>query len=345
MKTFDSKNKLIFQFKWLEKFLNGSVYPLSIEIDPSNKCPLKCGSCVWSEYLNNDKNELSKEELFSIIEQVKNLGVKSIIWSGGGEPFSNPNTIDAISYAHKLGIENGVFTNGVLLSKDKAEVLKNCIKWIRFNMGASSPDEYAAIYGVSQKLFLQAKNNITYFCSIFSDKKRCGIGIAVNHKNFCFIKNIIRLGKEIEIGYIQIKPDFFLIRQKEYIDWWNSEVFPYFSKFKKNKKYKVFIAKIKEQKNKSKYCYASFLTSCISANGNVDFCKAMRNKELVCSGNIKDNTLKEIYNNEKRKIIVDNLNPKNCQKNVHCPYVEVNNYLDRLYRSYKKINRSDINFF
>lgn len=258
MKTFDSKNKLLFQFEWIEKFLNGDVYPLSIEIDPSNKCPLKCGSCVWSEYLNKDKNELSEEELFSIIKQVKSLGVKSIIWSGGGEPFSNPNTIAAISYAHELGIENGVFTNGVLLTKDKADVLKNCIKWIRFNMGASNSEEYAAIYGVSQKLFLQAKNNIAYFCSVFSDKKRCGVGIAVNYKNFRFIKNIVSLWKELKIGYIQIKPDFFLIREKEYITWWNSEVFSYFSKFKKNKKHKLVVVKIKKQKNKSRHCYASF---------------------------------------------------------------------------------------
>lgn len=345
MRMFDSKNKLFFQFEWVEKFLSKNVYPLSIEIDPSNKCPLNCTYCVWSGYLDKDKSELSRKDLFSIVKQIKNLGIKSIIWSGGGESFSNQNTVDAIVYAHKLGIENGIFSNGVLLIEEVADILKDCIKWIRFNIGGSNAEEYSIIHNVPEKIFFQAKNNIDYFCSVFSDIKRCGIGVAVNYENFHFVKNIFNLGKEMKIGYIQIKPDFFMIRQEEYENWWNSEVFTYFSKFKKDKNINLFISKIKKQKNKSKYCYASFLTSCISANGDVNFCKAMRNKDEVCLGNIKDNSLKEIYNNKKRKRIINIINPENCQETMHCPYVEVNNYLNRLYRNYKKIDEVNINFF
>ena len=57
---------------------------------------------------------------------LRDEGVKSIVWSGGGEPTTHPDWLHIIEYAAWLGFEQGMYTLGGLLSDETAARLAKC---------------------------------------------------------------------------------------------------------------------------------------------------------------------------------------------------------------------------
>jgi len=86
-------------------------YPLWISWEITNKCNYKCIHCRMDE-LNDFNKELSTDEVISCINQLNEIGVYQINYSGG-EPFLRNDFIDILEYTSKSNIKIGVTTNGV----------------------------------------------------------------------------------------------------------------------------------------------------------------------------------------------------------------------------------------
>ncbi len=95
---------------------------LSIELEFTKKCNLKCLYC-YTAAGKATENELTVDELKSIVLQAKNLGAKKIILLGGGEPLIYDKIIDIIQYISSLGLKQVIFTNGTLINDEMANVL------------------------------------------------------------------------------------------------------------------------------------------------------------------------------------------------------------------------------
>jgi len=95
---------------------------LSLEIEFSSRCNLKCCYCYAENTLFRD-NELILEEMYDVISQAKALGARKIIYLGAGEPFLDKKLDPVIRYVHKLGLEHIVFTNGTLINAEVARFL------------------------------------------------------------------------------------------------------------------------------------------------------------------------------------------------------------------------------
>lgn len=100
-------------------FLN-KRYPLSVTFITTYRCNFRCGYCsVWQK----DVNELSTQEVFSMIDQLSQLGLRRL-GLNGGEPLLRNDIADIIDYSRKKGVTTTLFTNGWLV-KDNIEKLKN----------------------------------------------------------------------------------------------------------------------------------------------------------------------------------------------------------------------------
>jgi radical SAM protein with 4Fe4S-binding SPASM domain len=95
---------------------------LSIELEFTKKCNLRCLYC-YSSAGEPLENELSLDELRSVISQAKELGAKKIILLGGGEPLLYQGMTDIIEYINFLGFQQALFTNGTLITADMAKFL------------------------------------------------------------------------------------------------------------------------------------------------------------------------------------------------------------------------------
>ncbi|RJQ51662.1 MAG: radical SAM protein [Nitrospiraceae bacterium] len=95
---------------------------LSIELEFTKKCNLRCIYC-YSDAGEPLNDELGLDEIKSVILQAKELGARKVVLLGGGEPLMYRELIEVINYTYSLGLQNILFTNGTLITKDAARFL------------------------------------------------------------------------------------------------------------------------------------------------------------------------------------------------------------------------------
>ncbi len=94
--------------------------PWAILLDPTSACNLKCVGCWAAEYGN--KLNLSYEDIDSIINQGKEMGIHMYIYTGG-EPLVRKKDIIALCEKHS-DCEFLAFTNGTLIDEQFAQDMK-----------------------------------------------------------------------------------------------------------------------------------------------------------------------------------------------------------------------------
>jgi radical SAM protein with 4Fe4S-binding SPASM domain len=97
---------------------------LSLELEFTKKCNLRCVYCYASagDAMNG---ELTLHEVIGIIEQARQLGARTIVLLGGGEPLLFPHVKEVIRHIHSVGLSQAVFTNGMLLTKELCRFLSD----------------------------------------------------------------------------------------------------------------------------------------------------------------------------------------------------------------------------
>jgi radical SAM protein with 4Fe4S-binding SPASM domain len=113
--------KIISTRKEIKNFF-GEEPIMAATIRVTKACNLRCPHC----YVNAGEkleNELSLEEIKSIIDQLAKLKVFSIFFTGG-EPFIRPDILDILNYTDKNGFAMYISTNGTLIDLQTINRLK-----------------------------------------------------------------------------------------------------------------------------------------------------------------------------------------------------------------------------
>jgi MoaA/NifB/PqqE/SkfB family radical SAM enzyme len=81
--------KLLFHPNVVKKIIEKEkATPVSLSIAPTSKCQL---NCVFCSNANREKNEeLDPSDLTVFIKKLHKLGLKTIEWTGGGDPLLYP---------------------------------------------------------------------------------------------------------------------------------------------------------------------------------------------------------------------------------------------------------------
>ncbi|KPJ56534.1 hypothetical protein AMJ49_04635 [Parcubacteria bacterium DG_74_2] len=95
---------------------------LTIRIETSRICNLRCNYCC-NRSGKPLKNELSYTKLKKLIKEAKELGAKSVIVIGGGEPTIYPKFKNIIKYIYELNMMSVLFTNSQTMSKSLTKFL------------------------------------------------------------------------------------------------------------------------------------------------------------------------------------------------------------------------------
>ena len=135
--------------------MNVLKFPLHIEIKITNKCNLKCLHCISSAG-RVYKKELSKKEIFKIIEEAKKEKAFTIGITGG-EPFLRNDIFEIIDKIYNSGLELIITTNGTLVNKSILERIKNKVSLIRISIDhfeRTKHDYFRGVKGSFQKTIL-----------------------------------------------------------------------------------------------------------------------------------------------------------------------------------------------
>ncbi|MEX1297804.1 MAG: 12,18-didecarboxysiroheme deacetylase [Desulfotignum sp.] len=89
----------------------------------TRRCNLKCVHCyAQSEDISYD-NELTHDQAIAMMDDLADFGVPVLLFSGG-EPLVHPRLVEYAQYAVSKGMRAVISTNGTLITKEKAQTLK-----------------------------------------------------------------------------------------------------------------------------------------------------------------------------------------------------------------------------
>ncbi len=95
---------------------------LAIRIETNKSCNLRCRYCYAQS--GEDQVKIADLNLLKrIILEAKELGIRSVVVIGGGEPTLYPNFRELITYIDSLGIIPMLFSNTILITEELAEFL------------------------------------------------------------------------------------------------------------------------------------------------------------------------------------------------------------------------------
>ena len=96
-------------------------YPVSISIEPTTSCNLRCPECISGLRSFTRPTGMLDDKLFStVINQLKNELINLTLYFQG-EPFLNPGFFNMVAFAHKNRIYTHTSTNGHYLSEENTK--------------------------------------------------------------------------------------------------------------------------------------------------------------------------------------------------------------------------------
>lgn len=98
----------------------------------TNACNLNCTHC----FMRAGKrlaNELAKEDWNHVLTDFSECGGKAVTFTGG-EPLMNPDFVEIIEYAHRLGLQITVLTNGLLWNEELIDRLSPMLAEVQISI-------------------------------------------------------------------------------------------------------------------------------------------------------------------------------------------------------------------
>ena len=186
----------------LESFQRKEVVaPIYVRIKPTNRCNHDCPTCIYMPNYYSASSmvraeEMPKEKLFEVVNDLVEMKIKAITWSGGGEPLFHPNIVDAIRMARSGNIDQSIISNGQLLNLDKAAELSD-FKWVRISFDYWDHKSFAKTRGTNRRGFDIVLKNAENFAKQKSKDCTLGAGYIVSRENYKKIYGMASILKDI----------------------------------------------------------------------------------------------------------------------------------------------------
>lgn len=265
----------------LQLIQKGYNAPIQLHISTTNKCNQNCMHCCFSE--RDKKLELPLQDAIDGIYSFYGLGIKSIEFTGGGEPTLYTHINELMDYIKSINLPLGMNTNA--LSIDRVKDWKY-FKWVRVAFNAF---DYCGLDKFKENVFeLKRVINKITACYIVPQQ--------INAKN---LHKVIDFANECKI-YTRIAPDCIQSKDKithtidhikEILNLRNDNIYVFCSDFNvylyENKACMIHMIKPFLYTDGYVYC-------CPSSELAIENNRTMQSKYRVCHVD----EIEEYYNNE-----------------------------------------------
>jgi len=339
-------HKLFYQYETTYKLLSDQpVYPLYVEYSPVGNCNHRCMFCAY-DYMGYKSRRLDTDAAVKSIKEFADLGTKAMLFAGEGEPLIHPDFTKMIEACHEKGVDSGIYSNGALLTEKKAGELLDKLTFMRVSFNAGTRENYHQIHGRDD--FDLVIKNLKYAVALKQKKHLkadIGLQFVVIPENIQTVVNMAKLGKEIGVDYLAIKP-FVQHNSQEYNFEQNfkleeiESILDEATTYSTNE-YQVIARKESFRKYHDRtydHCLSLPLFSVVLSDGSVYSCGPHLENDDFLYGNIMENSVLDIMNGEKRKKILEHAKTALDCKNMCMP----NCRLDAINRSLWELKRPTV---
>jgi len=349
-----SNLKLLWHHEKFRSFLDKKISaPIYVRLKPTNRCNHHCSFCSYDPLtgdlaVRNETNridEITHEKIMEIIEDFKEMGVKAVTFSGGGEPLLYHSIEEAMQKVLDAGMNLSIITNGQGLNGKKAEILSQA-NWVRIS-SEGDVASFSKIRKVPEKWFYILAGNIKKFAQIKNPKCELGINLVVHKNNAEQVYESVKHFKNLGTNHIKITP-MWIENFNEYHKSTKESVLEQITKAREDfqdKNFNVHDTYVEDfsgasvSERKYNRCWIMQTIPVIGANCKVYFCHDKAYASDGVLGSIKDKSFKDLWFSEEAAEIFRNFNPQEKCKH-HCANDSKNNLINESMACYGE----DINF-
>ena len=315
------------------------VFPIYVEVSPVSVCNHSCTFCGIDYVIEAAKDDPASMKILDAvmyedrIDEMAQLGIKSVMFAGEGEPLLHKHInamVDATVYS---GVDVAFTTNGVLL--DKLDNLDRC-DWIKVSLNAGTKETYAKVHRTKERDFDKVWDNLR---AAVKRKGRCMIGVQMLllPENQHEAPILQKLCDDAGIDYLVFKPysqhKFSITKQ---YDGFTPDI-P-----QAGPRTVVRVESIATKEIPYDRCHATpYLWAYVMSSGDVYSCSAYLLDDRFNLGNLHRSSFGEIWHGDRRRanweLVTKTLDIHECRLN--CRMDKTNRYLEEL-----KIGVPGVNF-
>jgi MoaA/NifB/PqqE/SkfB family radical SAM enzyme len=338
-KYFMSGCKLYWHLDRVSDWLKGKrIAPLYIDMGITQTCNIACAYCYYAVPENRTRNIIPTDALIRFLKDAAEIDVKAIGFLGDGEPMIHLGVYDAVIAGAEAGLDMAIATNGLILKTDRLKDFLTALTWLRFTIGAATPEKYGTVMGTSQENYYKVIKNIEKCVKMKRQYDlRVTIGLQMVLISECAnqIVPFAKLGRDIGVDYAVIKQcsqsagvmHNLVIEDYEKFEPLFQEAESY-----SNSSYDVIIKRRKMQNTARRYdrCFGCEFLPQITGGGDVYVCGNFFGKNSFWVGNIMDQSFKEIVFGDRYVEVMKKVRSevdvhKEC--GINCRQNEINEFL------------------
>jgi MoaA/NifB/PqqE/SkfB family radical SAM enzyme len=181
--------------------------PVTVDIALTRACNYGCHFC-YAMLQENDNNVITRDIAYRFLDDAAEIGVRGISLVGDGESSISPVFADTIIRGSQNGISMACASNGLTITRRRAEEILPHLTYLRINFSAGERKRYAEIMGCKEVWFDRVCQNIRDMMEI---KRRDGLSVTVGMQMVVMpefadqIVPLAKLGKELRPDYLVIK--------------------------------------------------------------------------------------------------------------------------------------------
>lgn len=329
--------------------------PFYVRIKPTNICNHHCAYCTYGSGDTGNKTEnrdsirhtdmIPRDKMLEMIDDMGNMGVKAVTFSGGGEPLTYPYMKEAAAELKRRNIELSLISNGQLLKGELAEAFYDA-KWVRISFDSPNAAEYAKLRGISEKSYEEVVKNISDFAR--NKNKTCvlGVNFVISKSNYRRVYEAARLLKSLGVNHVKFAA--VISNEKKYHesikDKTLEQIYGAMQELSSGD-FQIINSYENECMDKNfsiqpfSTCYTCRLVTVIAADQKLYLCHTRAYDSDAVLSDLRETSFREAWYAEETQKKLAGFNPRRECKNF-CVYEERN----QLIQAYFDVNYDHINF-
>ena len=293
MNPFDG-SKLLGQLPVVTKYLEGDSYaPIQVEIDLTNRCVSACPWCAGYLERHKSQHELDTATALRVVDELEQLGVKSITWTGGGDPTQHRDFRKIVEHvAATTKLQQALITHGVV----PVLPVLHCFEWVRFSVDAATVEGYAKQHGRAAH-FDKVLENVSD-CANAKQGTTIGVGFVTHVETWDEVLAFAAMWRDVPIDYIQFRP-----LQDTHGQSWETDCQHVAQLVDDARRVDARVVSVaakyeairRGEDGRTGSCYGIFFDTALAADGFVYVCCHHKGNKKYAIGNVEQSSFGEIW--------------------------------------------------
>jgi len=311
--------------RWVDWQRGDRPAPVTLEWDLSNRCVLGCQNCHFAHthskgpwaiktlpLVTESTGDLADRTLLSrTLWEAGRIGVKAIVWSGGGEPTTHPDWLAIVDEAAKQGLQQGMYTCGGLLTEQSGYQLGSKATWVVVSLDTVSADDYAREKGVPPMRFYAACDGVRFVAA--ARRATVGVSFLLHAQNWRLAPAMLELARSLGATYTTFRPAIRTSTKAPGICTddraWITTAAPIFSALAQEPDVEMAPARFEAYRDWQSHgyatCYGIRLNTTITPDGRVWTCPQHRGVSGSCLGDLRHESFTVIWKRHPGQRTVD----------------------------------------